>query len=83
MRVTYFSWLRSKTGLASEEIDLPEGCNTIASLVNFLSGRYPDLAAVASAEGNLRFTVNRRYVERDHPVASVDTVGLFPPVTGG
>jgi molybdopterin synthase sulfur carrier subunit len=83
MRVTYFSWLRLKTGLAFEEIELPNGCNTIALLVDFLAGRYPDLAAVASAEGNLRFTVNRRYVERDHPVEPLDTVGLFPPVTGG
>ena len=83
MKVTYFSWLRSKTGLSSEEIDLPSGCNNVSMLVDLLSDRHPDLGAVANAEGSLRFTVNRRYVERDHPLQPVDTVGLFPPVTGG
>ena len=52
-------------------------------LIDILSDRHPDLAAVANAEGSLRFTVNRRYVERDHPIQPADTVGLFPPVTGG
>jgi len=83
MKVSYFSWLRSKTGLSSEEIDLPDNCNSISMLVDLLSDRYPDLAAVANADGSLRFTLNRRYVERDHPLRPTDTVGLFPPVTGG
>jgi molybdopterin synthase sulfur carrier subunit len=83
MRITYFSWLRSKTGLSSEDIELPNGCRNISMLIDILSDRHPDLAAVANAEGSLRFTVNRRYVERDHPIQPADTVGLFPPVTGG
>lgn len=83
MKITYFSWLRSKTGLSSEEIELPDDCNDIDGLVDLLSGRHPDLAAVANAQGSLRFTVNRRYVERDHPLQPADAVGLFPPVTGG
>jgi sulfur-carrier protein len=83
MRITYFSWLRSKTGLSSEDFDLPDNCKDIGSLVTFLSNRHPELAAVANAAGSLRFTVNRRYVDRDHPLQPADTVGLFPPVTGG
>ena len=83
MRVGYFSWLRTKTGTAAEVIDLPKDCSTVEKLIRYLSDRHPPLAEIADAPGGLRFTVNRRYVEKSHPLQSSDDVGLFPPVTGG
>ncbi|MEE3624960.1 molybdopterin converting factor subunit 1 [Nitrospirillum sp. BR 11752] len=83
MRIAYFSWLRAKTGTASEQIDLPQNCNTVSELIDYLSGRHPALAEIATAQGSLRYTVNRRYVEKSHPLAATDEVVLFPPVTGG
>lgn len=83
MRIGYFSWLRTKTGTAAEVIDVPEECGTVEKLIGFLSYRHPPLAEIADAPGGLRFTVNRRYVEKTHPLQPTDIVGLFPPVTGG
>jgi molybdopterin synthase sulfur carrier subunit len=83
MKISYFSWLRTKTGIPNEEIALPVQCRTVDDLVRHLAARYPALAEIADARGSMRFTVNRRYVENSHELASDDEVGLFPPVTGG
>jgi sulfur-carrier protein len=83
MRIRYFSWLRSKTGVATESIDLPQGCDTIGALIRHLSGRYPAFAEIAEAQGSLRYTVNQRYVDHAHAIHPTDTVNFFPPVTGG
>jgi molybdopterin synthase sulfur carrier subunit len=83
MKITYFSWLRTKTGIASEEIAHSNAITTISDLLSYLSKRYPDIDAIVKSNGSLRFTVNRRYVEDDHPVGPADVIGLFPPVTGG
>ena len=83
MKVSYFSWLRTKTGTPAEEITLPEGATTIADLVRHLGERHPALAEIADAPGAMRFTVNRRYVEAGHVLSPADEVNLFPPVTGG
>lgn len=83
MKVSYFSWLRTKTGVASEDVAPPDGCRTVADLVAHLAGRHPALAEIADAPGGMRFTVNRRYVEAHHELSAGDEVSLFPPVTGG
>lgn len=83
MKVTYFSWLRTKTGVAAESLELPPSCGTVESLVQHLATRHPALGEIAGAQGSLRCTVNRRYVEPSHPLQATDTVGFFPPVTGG
>jgi molybdopterin synthase sulfur carrier subunit len=83
MRVSYFSWLRTKTGMAAETIELPSECATVEDLVRHLSQRHPQLAEIANARGSLRCTVNRRYVEDSHLLASTDDIAFFPPVTGG
>ena len=83
MKVTYFSWLRTKTGVASEELNDSSFIKTISDLLNYLSNKYPDIDAIVKSNGSIRFTVNRRYVEEHHPVGPTDVIGLFPPVTGG
>lgn len=83
MKVHYFSWIRIKTGLSSEEIVLPKSCKTVSEVVDHLSIRHPALAEIAAAGGSLRYTVNRRYVDGAHQVSSSDEISLFPPVTGG
>lgn len=83
MRVSYFSWLRTKTGCASEEVARSSDCRTVGDLVARLADRHPALGEIAAAPGGMRYTVNRRYVEASHELSDGDEVSLFPPVTGG
>ncbi|WP_342363816.1 molybdopterin converting factor subunit 1 [Terrarubrum flagellatum] len=83
MRVNYFSWLRTKTGVSREDVALPQGGATVADLVTHLAGKHPALGEIANTPGALRCVVNRRYVENSHSLAETDEVQFFPPVTGG
>ena len=83
MKVTYFSWLRTKTGCADEMVNLPPDVTNVGELITFLGGQHPGLQEIASQNGSIRCTINRRYVDFSHPVNSADDVTIFPPVTGG
>lgn len=83
MKVTYFSWLRTRVGTSAEEIGLPDGVTTVGGLLDFLGEARPGLRDVLKTPGALRCTVNRRYVDPSHPVGASDEVAIFPPVTGG
>jgi molybdopterin synthase sulfur carrier subunit len=83
MRVRYFAWLRGKVGVASEEIEPPEGVGTVGELVDWLERRGPGYAAAFANRAVIRAAVNQDYVGFDHALAEGDEVAFFPPVTGG
>ncbi len=83
MRVRYFAWLRQRTGVAEEEIELPEGVRTVGDLARHLAERHPRFGEVLAAGGAVRFAVNHEYADPDTPVRPGDEVAFFPPVTGG
>lgn len=83
MKITYFSWLRTKAGVPSEDIDPPGDVETVGDLMAWLADRRPALKEIATTAGALRCTVNRRYVEAGHRLQPGDEVAVFPPVTGG
>jgi molybdopterin converting factor subunit 1 len=83
MRILYFAWLRSRVGVGEEEVDLPDGVDTVADLLAWLAGRGPGHAAALADLSAVRVAVNQDYAAPDHPVGPDDEVALFPPVTGG
>ena len=83
MRVLYFAWLKTKMGLAKEEVDPPAEVTDVASLLDWLKGRGPAYAEALSDLSVVRVAVNQEYARLDAPVAKGDEVALFPPVTGG
>ncbi len=83
MRVLYFAWLKTKMGLAEEEVDPPAEVTDVASLLDWLKGRGPTYAEALSDLSVVRVAVNQEYARLDAPVAKGDEVALFPPVTGG
>ena len=83
VRILYFASIREKLGRDAEDIDLPPGVATIASLRTHLRTR-GGAWADALAEGKLlRAAVNQDMARPAAAIKAGDEVAFFPPVTGG
>ncbi|MFQ5535382.1 MAG: molybdopterin converting factor subunit 1 [Sphingomonadales bacterium] len=83
MKILYFAWLRSKTGVAGETVALPKTVKDVAALKNWLKERGPGFAEAFADDRTVRAAVNQNFAQPDHPVADGDEVAFFPPITGG
>ena len=83
MKVLYFAWLKEKTGVSQEILDLPEDVTDVAGLVTWLKGRNEGFAAAFADKAVVRVAVNQEHVATDHAITNNDEVAFFPPVTGG
>ena len=83
MRILYFAWLRQKTGIDSEEVELPSGITDVAGLIEWLKERNENFAEALSDFESIRVAVNHEFAEPGAPVAQGDEVAIFPPMTGG
>ncbi len=83
MKLLYFAWLKSLTGVAEEEVELPAEVTTVGALLDWLKGRGPGYAQALADLEAVRVAVNQDYARATDPVAPDDEVALFPPVTGG
>jgi molybdopterin synthase sulfur carrier subunit len=83
LTILYFAWLRERVGSAQEQLELPEGVETVARLVDYLSMLDPAHAAAFLNRGVIRCAVNREFADISYPIRPGDEVAFFPPVTGG
>jgi len=83
VKLLYFAWLKTKTGLAEENVTPPAGVATVGQLLSWLEGRGPNFADALSDRGAIRVAVNQAYAKPGDPIGPDDEVALFPPVTGG
>ena len=83
MKILYFAWLRTKTGIGEEDVSPPADIATAGALVDWLADRSPRHADALANRKVVRVAVNQEHVGLDHPVGAGDEVALFPPVTGG
>lgn len=83
MRLLYFAWLKQKTGVSEEEVELPGEVTTVGQLLDWLAGRGDGYAEAVANRKTVRVAVNQEYAQADDPVKNGDEVALFPPVTGG
>ena len=83
MKLLYFAWLKTKIGMAEEDVSPPEDVRTVAELIAWLKGRGPGFADALANESVVKVAVNQEYARPDQPVRPGDEVALFPPVTGG
>lgn len=79
----YFAWVREKTGIAEETVEVPDTVHTIADLMTWLRGRGPEFEAAFEQQSVIRAAVDQAHVEHESPVAGAREIAFFPPVTGG
>ena len=83
MKLLYFAWLKTKTGVAEEDVSPPAEVTTVAELLSWLTSRGPGYAEALEDLSTIRVAVNQVYARPGDPVGPGDEVALFPPVTGG
>jgi molybdopterin synthase sulfur carrier subunit len=83
MKILYFAWLRSRTGMAEEDVAPPAEIRTVSELLAWLRQRSPGHAEALKDLAVVRVAVNQEFARADHPVQAGDEIALFPPVTGG
>lgn len=83
LTILYFAWLRERTGLAQEELPLPEGVGSVGQLIDYLSARDPRHEAAFRNRKTIRCAINQEFAPLSFPVQPGDEVAFFPPVTGG
>ncbi|MEM7296469.1 MAG: molybdopterin converting factor subunit 1 [Pseudomonadota bacterium] len=82
-QLLYFAWVKEKTGIASEDVELPEGLATIAELISWLKTRGPEFEAAFEQEASIRAAIDQTHAKQDAPIKGAREIAFFPPVTGG
>ena len=83
MKILYFAWLRQKTGIDAEDVEMPPEISDVAGLIDWLKKRNSNFADALADFDSIRVAVNQEFAELDAPVAQGDEVAIFPPMTGG
>ena len=81
--VLYFASLRETLGVSREQVALPPGVPTVASLVDSLRSRDGAWPEAFASQKPWRVAVNQRMADLATPVKPGVEVAFFPPVTGG
>lgn len=82
-KLLYFAWMREKTGMAQEEIELPGNLRTISDLIEWQKARGPEFAAAFERANVVRAAIDQQHVTHDAPIENAREIAFFPPVTGG
>lgn len=83
MKILYFAWLRQRTGVGEEEIELPAAVGDVQSLIDWLRQRSPDFAEALQDTSAIRVAVNQEFATLETSLTGDEEVALFPPMTGG
>ena len=79
----YFASLRERLDCSREQVPLPTGTPTVASLIEHLRTRGARWAEAFAPGRNFRVAVNQEMAHVATPLKPGDEVAFFPPVTGG
>lgn len=78
VRVIYFSSLKEKLKISSEDIDF-DG-ETLKDLKDEISSIHPDVSELLDRS---IFAVNEEYCDLNKKIKSEDIIAVIPPVSGG
>jgi sulfur-carrier protein len=83
MRLLYFAWVKEKTGIGAEDIEIPATVATIADLMSWLKTRGPEFEHAFAQGDVIRAAIDQTHVRHDASLAGAREIAFFPPVTGG
>jgi molybdopterin synthase sulfur carrier subunit len=83
MRLLYFAWVKEKTGIGAEDIELPAEIATIGELIAWLKTRGPEFEHAFERVEVIKAAIDQKHARHDAPIASAREIAFFPPVTGG
>lgn len=83
MKIRYFAWVRERTGLAEEEVELPTHVETASDLMQWLSARGENYETAFGEPDHIRIAFDQVHVTADTRLDQVREVAFFPPMTGG
>ena len=83
MRLLYFAWVREKTGIGAEDVDLPQNVTTIAELIAWQKTRGPEFANAFERDEVIRAAIDRTHAKPNALIGAAKEIAFFPPVTGG
>ena len=63
MRLLYFAWVKEKTGVAAEDVTLPESVATVAELIAWLKTRGPEFANAFDQAEVIRTAIEQAHVQ--------------------
>ena len=81
--ILYFASLAEDLGTRSEQLDISDGCDTVADLVALLRARGEPFASAFDGETRILVAVNQEMTDPGAGISDTDEIAFFPPVTGG
>ena len=75
--------MKEKTGIAAEDVELPESASTVADVIAWLKTRGPEFENAFAQSDTIRAAVDQTHARADASVAGATEIAFFPPVTGG
>ncbi len=83
VQLLYFAWVREKTGLGAEELELPADLKSVADLIQWQKQRAPQFGEAFADIDAIRVALDQEHVTNDALLAGAREIAFFPPVTGG
>lgn len=83
MKLLYFARVKESTGLAEEDVMLPDSITNIAGVIDWLKTRGEGYAHAFADLAIIRCAVDQQHGNLDTPIAGASEIAFFPPVTGG
>ena len=83
MKILYFSWLREKIGIDSEEIKTSEKIGDVNELIEFLKKSSEKHSTAFQNMKSIKVAVNKEFANFNTKIQDKDEIAFFPPVTGG
>ncbi|MDX1489953.1 MAG: molybdopterin converting factor subunit 1 [Pseudohongiellaceae bacterium] len=83
LKINLFASLREQLGVASLDLELPEGVGTVGELSDYLAHTKGDDWRVLSDSTQVLIAVNQEVAKPETAISANSEVAFFPPMTGG